>query len=88
MVCVCHLARRSFSTTCSKDFSIPLAKSERLTGRYAVFVSNTKTVDLWCSVQIYNNLYIGHQDPLVAFFPKIDKDERNDYERHELEMII
>lgn len=39
-------------------------------------------------MQIYNNLYIGHQDPLVAFFPKIDKDDRNDYERHELEMII
>ena len=31
--------------------------------------------------KIYNSLYIGSQDSLVAFYPKLDKDEKNDYTR-------
>ena len=38
--------------------------------------------------KVYNNLYIACQDPLVAYYPKIEGDERNDYVRHELEMFV
>ncbi|KAJ3093134.1 Splicing factor 3B subunit 1 [Quaeritorhiza haematococci] len=38
--------------------------------------------------KIYNNLYIGAQDSLVPFFPRIENDERNIYQRYELDYIV
>lgn len=38
--------------------------------------------------RIYNSLYIGGQDALVAAYPKIPNTERNTYNRFELEYII
>ncbi|KND02673.1 splicing factor 3B subunit 1 [Spizellomyces punctatus DAOM BR117] len=38
--------------------------------------------------KIYNNLYIGSQDGLVAFYPRIENDQRNIYERYELDLVI
>ncbi|KAF0973553.1 hypothetical protein FDP41_008257 [Naegleria fowleri] len=38
--------------------------------------------------KIYNNVYIGHQDAMVPFYPKITNDEQNHYERTELEWFI
>ncbi|CAJ0858677.1 4177_t:CDS:2, partial [Entrophospora sp. SA101] len=34
--------------------------------------------------KIYNNLYIGAQDALIPYYPRIEDDERNNYERYEL----
>ena len=31
--------------------------------------------------KIYNNLYIGSQDALVAFYPRVENEERNLYQR-------
>lgn len=38
--------------------------------------------------RLYNNLYIGAQDALVAFLPRLDDDKHNTYQRHELDMLI
>jgi len=38
--------------------------------------------------KIYNNLYIGAQDALIPYYPRIEDDERNNYERYELSMWI
>ncbi|KAI8824872.1 armadillo-type protein [Fimicolochytrium jonesii] len=38
--------------------------------------------------KIYNNLYIGAQDALVACWPRIENDQRNVYERYELDLVI
>lgn len=37
----------------------------------------------------YNNLYVGAQDAMVAFFPRLADDAPNNiYQRHELDMMI
>eukprot|EP00899_Mesostigma_viride_P016403 jgi/Mesvir1/24764/Mv22020-RA.1 len=38
--------------------------------------------------RIYNNLYIGSQDALVAFYPTIEDEGPNTFKRHELCMVI
>ncbi|KAJ3292707.1 Splicing factor 3B subunit 1 [Borealophlyctis nickersoniae] len=38
--------------------------------------------------KIYNNLYIGAQDALVAYYPRVENDERNIYQRYELDLIV
>ncbi|KAL1932755.1 hypothetical protein VTP01DRAFT_8433 [Rhizomucor pusillus] len=38
--------------------------------------------------KIYNTLYIGSQDALVPYYPRIEDDERNRYQRHELDLMI
>ncbi len=38
--------------------------------------------------KVYNNLYIGAQDALVAFNPRLDDDDKNTYRRHELDLLI
>ncbi|VDO96091.1 unnamed protein product [Soboliphyme baturini] len=38
--------------------------------------------------KVYNNLYIGNQDALVAFYPRVLNDERNTYVRYELDYLI
>lgn len=38
--------------------------------------------------RIYNTLYIGGQDALVAAYPRIQNTERNEYIRYELDYII
>lgn len=38
--------------------------------------------------KIYNNLYIGAQDALVAFYPSLEDDGVNTFRRHELDMFI
>jgi len=36
----------------------------------------------------YNSLYIGAQDALVASYPKIPDDDKNNYTRYELEYFL
>ena len=38
--------------------------------------------------KIYNNLYIGAQDALVAFYPRLEEDGMNDYTRRELDIFL
>ncbi|KAI8050903.1 armadillo-type protein [Syncephalis plumigaleata] len=38
--------------------------------------------------KIYNNMYIGAQDALVAYYPRLENDERNYYVRNELDCFI
>ncbi len=38
--------------------------------------------------KVYNNLYIGAQDALVAFSPALADDEKNTYRRHELDLFL
>ncbi|KAJ3042749.1 Splicing factor 3B subunit 1 [Rhizophlyctis rosea] len=38
--------------------------------------------------KIYNNLYIGSQDALVAFYPRIENEEKNLYQRYELDLVV
>ncbi|ORX47694.1 splicing factor 3B subunit 1 [Hesseltinella vesiculosa] len=38
--------------------------------------------------KIYNSMYIGHQDALVPFYPRIENDERNTYQRCELDYVL
>jgi len=38
--------------------------------------------------KIYNMLYIGSQDPLVAYYPNLDRDIQNDYTRYELLYVV
>ncbi|KAI9327050.1 armadillo-type protein [Obelidium mucronatum] len=38
--------------------------------------------------KIYNNLYIGSQDTLVAFYPRIENEGANIYQRYELDLIV
>ncbi|EFC47190.1 predicted protein [Naegleria gruberi] len=38
--------------------------------------------------KVYNNVYIGHQDALVPFYPSITNEEENHYERTELNWFI
>lgn len=38
--------------------------------------------------KIYNNLYIGAQDALVAFYPRIEDEEFNTYTVHEHDVFI
>lgn len=38
--------------------------------------------------RLYNNLYIGGQDALVAHYPKIGDDGVNAYRRHELDAFV
>lgn len=38
--------------------------------------------------KIYNTLYIGSQDALVPYYPRIEDDEHNRYQRHELDLMI
>lgn len=38
--------------------------------------------------RLYNNLYIGAQDALVAFLPRLEDDATNTYTRHELDLLI
>jgi splicing factor 3B subunit 1 len=38
--------------------------------------------------RVYNTLYIGAQDALVAGYPKVQNDGKNNYVRHELEYFI
>jgi len=38
--------------------------------------------------RVYNNLYIAHQDALVAFYPRFPNDTINHYERPELDLVV
>ncbi|KAJ3124045.1 Splicing factor 3B subunit 1 [Nowakowskiella sp. JEL0407] len=38
--------------------------------------------------KVYNSMYIGAQDSLVAYYPRIESDERNSYVRHELDLVV
>ncbi|KAI9347201.1 armadillo-type protein [Zopfochytrium polystomum] len=38
--------------------------------------------------KIYNNAYIGAQDALVAYYPKVESDGRNCYDKYELSYCI
>ncbi|KAJ3116545.1 Splicing factor 3B subunit 1 [Physocladia obscura] len=38
--------------------------------------------------KIYNNLYIGNQDTLVAFYPRVENEGVNTYQRYELDFIV
>eukprot|EP00386_Alphamonas_edax_P001995 GDKI01006009.1.p1 GENE.GDKI01006009.1~~GDKI01006009.1.p1 ORF type:complete len:344 (-),score=119.46 GDKI01006009.1:306-1337(-) len=38
--------------------------------------------------RLYNNVYMGHQDALVAVYPQLPDDENNCYARHELTYVI
>ncbi len=38
--------------------------------------------------KIYNTLYIGSQDALVASYPRIPDDAKNTYARHELDYVL
>jgi splicing factor 3B subunit 1 len=38
--------------------------------------------------KVYNNLYIGCQDQLTAFYPRIPNDDHNTYERYELAYVL
>ena len=38
--------------------------------------------------KIYNNLYIGSQDALVAGFPRIANDAKNTYVKYELDYVL
>ncbi|KAI7871766.1 splicing factor 3B subunit 1 [Spinellus fusiger] len=38
--------------------------------------------------KVYNTLYIGSQDALVPYYPRIEDDENNTYERHELDYFL
>ncbi|KAL8269291.1 hypothetical protein Esti_006781 [Eimeria stiedai] len=38
--------------------------------------------------RVYNSVYIGHQDAMVAFFPKLPDDEKHSFARHELELVV
>ena len=38
--------------------------------------------------KVYNNVYIGAQDSLVAYYPVVENDERNTYEKYELDYVI
>jgi splicing factor 3B subunit 1 len=38
--------------------------------------------------RLYNDLYLGSQDALVAFFPPFDDEPTNRYRRHEIELLI
>ncbi|KAI8917524.1 armadillo-type protein [Powellomyces hirtus] len=38
--------------------------------------------------KIYNNLYISAQDAMVAYYPRIENDVRNIYERYELDLVV
>lgn len=38
--------------------------------------------------RLYNNLYLGSQDGLVAFYPSFEDDGVNNYRRHELDVFL
>ena len=38
--------------------------------------------------KIYNNLYIGSQDAIIAAYPRIEDDDRNLYRRYELDYTL
>jgi len=38
--------------------------------------------------KIFNNLYIGSQDNLIPYYPRIEDDERNHYHRYDLDLVI
>ena len=38
--------------------------------------------------KVYNNLYLGAQDALVPFFPRVDDDGANTYVVGELDLIL
>lgn len=38
--------------------------------------------------RVYNTLYIGAQDALVAAYPRVSNDEKNIYERYELDYVL
>jgi len=38
--------------------------------------------------RLYNNLYVGSQQSLVAAYPRLKDDQENVYKRHELEMVL
>lgn len=38
--------------------------------------------------KIYNNMYIGAQDGVIPFYPSIDNDDVNKYERTELFYVV
>jgi len=38
--------------------------------------------------RIYNSLYIGAQDAMVAFAPRMEDDAHNTYQRYELDLMV
>ena len=38
--------------------------------------------------KIYNNMYIGSQDTLVAGYPRVNNDAKNTYARYELDYVL
>lgn len=38
--------------------------------------------------KVYNTLYIGGQDSLVAGYPRVEDDEKNNFVRHELNYVL
>ena len=38
--------------------------------------------------RVYNNIYIGAQDSLTPFYPRIFNDEGNEYVRYELDYVL
>ena len=38
--------------------------------------------------KIYNSMYLGAQDAMVPFYPRVENDDRNQYERHELDYVL
>jgi splicing factor 3B subunit 1 len=38
--------------------------------------------------KVYNSMYLGAQDSIVPFYPRIEDDSRNQYERYELDYVL
>lgn len=38
--------------------------------------------------KIYNSMYIGAQDSMVPFYPRVDDDDLNQYQRYELDYVV
>ena len=38
--------------------------------------------------RLYNNLYIGAQESLVAAYPTLEDDGANTFRRHELDLFV
>ncbi|KAF6209278.1 hypothetical protein GE061_015023 [Apolygus lucorum] len=56
------------------------------TSQYGLFHPARKVRDVYW--KIYNSLYIGGQDTLVAGYPRIHNDPKNQYLRYELDYIL
>lgn len=80
--CENFLRKKSFEL----NFLLGIVLTPMFVSQQGLFHPARKVRDVYW--KIYNSIYIGSQDALIAHYPLVYNDEKNPYVRYELEYFL